>query len=144
MITVREILDSKGTTTYTINPDSTVYDAIAVLAKNRIGAMPVMDGDKLVGIFSERDYTTKIALMDKSSRDTKVSEIMTPDPISVDGDQKVSDCMRIMSEQHIRHLPVVEDGQLKGIISIKDLLTSMIKEKEYLIQQLETYISGPA
>ncbi len=144
MITVRQILDTKGTETQTTGPDTTVYDAISVLAEHRIGAMPVLDNGKLVGIFSERDYTTKIALKDLSSRNTTVKDIMTPKPLCVGPADKVSDCMRVMSEHHIRHLPVIENGTLIGIISIKDLLTSMIEEKEYLIKQLESYISGPA
>ncbi len=142
MRTVRQILDTKGTHIFTTSPDSTVYDAISILAQNRIGAVPVVESGKLVGIFSERDYTAKIALKDRSSRDTLVKDIMTPEPICVGPDDRVSDCMRMMSEHHIRHLPVLEDENLIGIISIKDLLTSMIEEKEYLIKQLESYISG--
>ncbi len=144
MITVRQLLQDKSTALLAAAPDDTVYDVIAIMAEKRIGAMPIMDGDRLVGMFSERDYLQKVVLKERRSRETKVSEIMTSPVITITPDTLISDCMVLMTEKHIRHLPVVDDGKVTAIISIGDVLKRIIHEKDFVIEQLEIYISGQA
>jgi len=119
-----------------------VFDAITIMADKRIGAMPVIDGERLVGMFSERDYLQKVVLRDHSSRETQVSEIMTTPVITITPDTVLSDCMVLMTEKRIRHLPVVEGGRVTGMISIGDALKCVINEKDFVIEQLGIYISG--
>jgi CBS domain-containing protein len=140
--TVQTILDAKGYDVVSIPSLATVYDAIAEMAARRIGALVVVTGSDLVGIVSERDYARKVILQGKSSRDTLVREIMTPSPITVSLADTVDECMRIVTENRIRHLPVVDNGQLRGMISIGDLVKAIISSQSYTIEQLHTYIAA--
>jgi signal-transduction protein with cAMP-binding, CBS, and nucleotidyltransferase domain len=143
MVTVQQILRDKGFDVWSIGPDSTVFEAVQMMADRKVGALPVVDwASNMVGIISERDYTRKIVLMDRSSRGTKVREIMTPDVFSVEPDRSVDECMMLMSNHRIRHLPVTEGGRVVGMLSIGDILKTIIAEKQLLIEQLENYISG--
>lgn len=138
----KSLLEHKGRDMWTISPEAMVLDAIHLMDEKNVGALPVMDGSKLVGIVSERDYMSKVMLKGKSSKETPVSDIMTRDVVTVNPDQNVSECMRIVSEHRIRHLPVVEDGQLLGIVSIGDLVKWTIATQRMTIEQLEAYIAG--
>jgi CBS domain-containing protein len=142
MTTIAFLLKNKGHEVWSVAPTDLVFDAITSMAEKGVGALLVMDADKLVGIFSERDYARKIVLEGKSSRDTSVDDIMTRDVIRASPDQSIEDCMSVMTENHIRHLPVVEDDQVIGVISIGDLVKVIIVEQKELITQLERYISG--
>lgn len=141
-IAARTLLDHKGRDLWTTAPDATVYDAIDIMTSRNIGALPVLEDERLVGIISERDYMCKVMLKGKSSRDTVVSEIMTRDVITVSPDRSVSDCMRIVTEHRIRHLPVVDGDELVGIVSIGDLVKWIIATQRMTIEQLERYIVG--
>ena len=123
-------------------PESTVFDAIKIMAEKNIGSLPVVDKGRLVGIFTERDYTRKIALAGKSSRDTKVTEITTKEVMTVTPDDSVEDCMRLMTDKRVRHLPIMEGGNLVGIISIGDLVNWIISTQNAEIEQMERYIAG--
>ncbi len=136
------VLHSKGSAVWTISPTATVFEAIRLLAQRNIGALPVMDGDKLVGIFSERDYTRKVALEGKNSRDTRVREIVSSDVISITPESSVEEAMRIMTENHIRHLPVLEHEKLVGFISIGDMVNWTISAQNAAIDQMESYLMG--
>lgn len=144
MVTVRQLLQGQASgEVWTVRPDNTVYEAIRFMAEKEVGAVPVVDEQGgLAGIFSERDYTRKIALKERSSKQTAVSEIMTAKVIAVTPSQTLEECMVLMSENRIRHLPVVENGRVIGMISIKDVLNTILSEKEYIIRQLENYITG--
>jgi len=143
MVIVQQILRNKGADVWTIPPDATVYEAVQMMADRQVGALPVVDwAENLVGIISERDYTRKIVLMDRSSRGTKVREIMTPRVFSVEPDRSVDECMVLMSDNRIRHLPVTEGSRVVGMLSIGDILKTILNEKQSLIEQLESYISG--
>ena len=141
-ISIHNLLDGKGYQIHSVSPDTTVYDAIKLMAELGIGALLVMENDRIAGIFSERDYTRKIVLNNRSSRDTPVRDIMTVNVISVNADQNIEDCMATMSRFEIRHLPVVDQGKPIGMLSVKDVLRSLLQEKEFIISQLENYISG--
>jgi CBS domain-containing protein len=136
------ILNQKGGNIFSISPDATVFDAIRVLDERNIGALLVMDGDKLVGLFSERDYTRKITLHGKRSRETKVSEVMSADLKTVNPREPVESCLRLMTDKRIRHLPVVEAERVVGVISIGDLVKHVISCQSATIAHLESYISG--
>lgn len=140
--TIRQILDEKGYHIHSVSPDTIVYDAIKLMGEAGIGALLVMEDGKLAGIFSERDYTRKIVLMNRSSKDTKVSEIMTTKVLYMTPDQTTDDCMAVMSKHHIRHLPVVENDKPIGMLSVMDVMKNVLMEKEFIISQLENYISG--
>ncbi len=142
MKTVKQILDGKGHTTWSVEPNSSVYSALQLMAEKGIGALLVIDNGKLVGVISERDYARKVILKGKSSLDTPVSEIMTPDVISVTPAQTVEECMALVTEKRIRHLPVLVKDQVIGIVSIGDLVKAVIDEKDFTIRQLESYITG--
>ena len=142
MTTIANLLKNKGHEVWSVAPTDLVFDAIKSMAEKGVGALLVMDADKLVGIFSERDYARKIVLEGKSSHDTSVADIMTRDVIRASPDQSIEDCMSVMTENHIRHLPVAEDDQIIGVISIGDLVKVIIVEQKELITQLERYISG--
>ena len=142
MVTVRQYLRIKGTQVWTARPDDTVYAALQRMADKDIGALLVLDGEQIVGIFSERDYARKVALHGKSSRDTRVGEIMTGWVAYVRPEQTIEECMALMTEMHTRHLPVIEEGRVVGLISIGDVVKSIISEQEFVIQQLEHYIMG--
>ena len=138
--TIREILDTKGYQIWSVSPDKNIFDALKLMADKNIGALVVLDGDKLVGIISERDYARKVALEGKSSKDLRVKEIMSGKVLFVDIDQSVEECMALMIEKRIRHLPVFENNRLTGIISIGDVVKAVIDEKEFVINQLVQYI----
>ena len=140
--TVGQVLAAKGTDVWTIAPDATVYDALRQLADRNVGALVVVEDGRVCGILSERDYARKIALLSRASQDTSVAEIMTADVKTVTRDRTVSECMNTMTERHIRHLPVVEDGELVGLISVGDIVKAVIAEQAFLIQALEQYITG--
>ncbi len=142
MITVRSLLQQKGTQTWTISPESTVFQALELLAEKNIGALPVVENGKLTGIFSERDYARKVVLQGKTSRDTQVRELMTSKVYFVKPQRSMEDCMRLMSEKHIRHLPVLDYGKLVGIITIGDVVKAIIGQQERMIRDLEGYVSG--
>lgn len=141
-IPVSSLLHHKGSVVWHIAPEATVFDAIKLMAEKNIGALPVMTNGLLVGIFTERDYTRKIALMGKTSKDTRVMEILSDKVICVTPNDSIEECMRLMTEHRIRHLPVVEDKQLLGIISIGDLVNWIISSQNSTIEQMEQYIAG--
>jgi CBS domain-containing protein len=142
MSTIKQILDTKGYTVWSIHPQESVFAAIKQMAEKEVGALVVLEGDRVVGIISERDYARKVALKGRSSRETAVRDIMTPDVIYVRLDQSIEECMTIVTERRIRHLPVLDGGRLVGIISIGDLVKVIIAEQQFIIEQLEHYISG--
>lgn len=139
---VRSILESKGSKIWSVTPDASVYEALVLLAERDVGALPVLSGGKLAGIFSERDYARKVALLGRSSKEMRVSEIMTADVITVTPDHTIDECMRLVTERHVRHLPVVEGDRLVGIISIGDLVNAIISAQAATIEHLSNYISG--
>lgn len=140
---VRQILNSKAQNyLWHVTPDHTVLEALQFMEEKNIGAVLVLENEELTGIFSERDYARKGILKGRASKDTLIRDVMTSPVITVDVEQKVEDCMQIMSEKHIRHLPVNENGQLFGIISINDIVTAIINEQKNRIQSLESYIAG--
>lgn len=141
MKTVKDVLDGKGYQVYSIAPTATVYEALKLMGEKEVGALAVTDGGRLVGIVSERDYARKVILRGRTSRDTFVREIMTSAVITTRLDQTVEECMALMTDRRIRHLPVMEAGQLIGMISIGDLVKSIIAEQQFMIEQLETYIT---
>ncbi len=140
MKTVGEILKQHDGTLWQIRPDITVFDALQTLAQYEVGALLVMDGDRLVGVFSERDYTRKISLQGRNSKETLVSEIMTSDLFTVTRRTRTRDCMALMSEKKIRHLPVLEGATVLGMISIRDIMNDIIADHEMTIDQLHSYI----
>jgi len=143
MKTVAELLRTKPARNIVkVRPELSVLEAIKVLASEDIGAAVVMNGERLVGIFSERDYTRKVILKGRSSDSTRVEEIMTPNVITVTPRTKTRDCMAIMTEKTIRHLPVVDDGRVVGMVSIRDIVGDIIADQDFTIEQLEHYISG--
>ncbi|MGE5129727.1 MAG: CBS domain-containing protein [Sphingomonadaceae bacterium] len=143
MRSVGEILRFKADrTVHTIKPDASVFEAVKLMAERNIGALVVTEGDEMVGMITERDYARKITLMSRSSKETMVREIMTSGVIHVDPSQESLECMRLMTERRVRHLPVIDDGSLVGIVSIGDLVKDIISEQEFVIQQLEHYITG--
>ena len=140
---VKDVLSAKGNNeTFSIAPSATVWDAITLMTEKGVGALLVTDNEALVGIVSERDYLKKVALMGRASQTTAVSEIMTPNPFTVSTREDMEACMELMTEKRIRHLPVVDNGKLIAMISIRDLLESTMEEQKHLIQQLEQYIRG--
>ena len=143
MDTVRDILRIKGNVIYTVNPDSSVYDALELLEGKNLGSLVVVEKDgTLDGIFTERDYARKIILKGRSSRETKVRDIMTDDPIFVTPDSKIQHCMQLMTNKFIRHLPVLDNGKLIGLISIGDVVKYIIDQKDFIIENLEHYITS--
>lgn len=142
MKTVQQLLDSKAHRLVSVSPDTTVYDALKLMADKEIGAVVVLDGERLAGIFSERDYARKVILFGKSSRETRVSEIMTSKVVCVRPSNTVDECMALMTDKRIRHLPVLEGKRVIGVISIGDVVKEMLAEQQFIIQQLEHYIAG--
>ncbi len=142
MTIINELLKSKGHDVWAIAPGDVVYNAIKMMADKGVGALLVMDGDKLAGIISERDYARKVILQGRSSKDTQVRDIMTTPVICARPEQTVEVGMALMTEKRIRHLPIVEEGRIVGVVSIGDLVKSVLAEKEFLIGQLETYIAS--
>jgi len=142
MRTVREILQSKGPVVWTISPEATVYEALKMMAEKDLGALLVTRGTEILGIISERDYARKVVLKGKFSRDVPVSEIMTSRVLYVGPSQTTDECMALMIDKRVRHLPVVENECLVGFISVGDVVKSVIDEKQLLITELENYITG--
>ncbi len=140
MKTVKEILEAKSHKLLSISPQASVLDALELMADRDVGALVVLDGDGLAGIFSERDYARKVILHGKSSKATPVSEIMTHKVVCVRPDQSVEECMALMTDKRIRHLPVLEDRKVIGVISIGDVVKEVISEQRFVIEQLEHYI----
>ena len=140
--TIDSILNQKRGEVFSVSPDATVYDAIAMMAEKNVGALLVVEDGKLVGILSERDYTRKVMLRGKRSRETLVREIMSSQLTTVDPKQGVDECLRFMTEKRVRHLPVVKDAEICGVISIGDLVKHIISVQNATIDQLERYISG--
>ena len=139
---VGSILAHKGSAVWSIAPNSMVFEAIQLMADKNVGALPVVDDGQLVGMISERDYTRKVILKGKSSKDTPVREIMTQEPVSVNAADSVSDCLRVMTDSRIRHLPVMEGRKLVGLVSIGDLVKWTISAQTATIDALEKYITG--
>lgn len=145
MTRVKDILAAKGRDVWSIGPAQSVYQAIEMMALREVGALTVVnDNGELVGIVSERDYARKVILANRSSRETLVSEIMTSDVVSVAEDTRLDACMSLMTERKVRHLPVLEDGRLAGIVSVGDIVKTIIDEQSTAIDQLERYIKGEA
>jgi CBS domain-containing protein len=142
MTIVNQILNTKGNQVYTVAPEATVFEALRLMAETDVGALVVTRDERVVGIFSERDYARKIILQGKSSKETRVEEIMTPEVITIRPDTSVTRCMEMMTKHHIRHLPVLSGEQLAGVISIGDVVKSIITEQENIIHHLEGYIAG--
>jgi CBS domain-containing protein len=140
--TVKEILRTKGYDVWSTTPDATVFDALTEMAQKDVGALTVMENGRLAGIISERDYARKVILQGKTSRTTLVHEIMSSPVIYVTPEQTVEECMTLLTGRRIRHLPVMENDQVVGIISIGDLVKAIITEQQFLIEQLESYING--
>lgn len=141
MATVRQILEKKGNQVWTITAEHTVYDALRLMGEKEIGALAVVAEGQVVGMISERDYARKVVLKGKTSRETQVREIMTTPVLFVSPEQSVAECMTIMTEKRVRHLPVLENGALVGMISQGDLVKSIIDEQQFIIGQLESYIA---
>jgi CBS domain-containing protein len=139
---VKDILEVKGRSVWSIEPNASVYDAMKLMADKQVGALLVMEGSRLVGIISERDYARKVILQGRSSRTTQVHEIMTARVAYAEPEQNIEECMALMTEKRIRHLPVIEAGQVAGVISIGDLVKSIIAEQKFIIEQLERYITS--
>ena len=142
MKTVQQVLHAKSGPVLSVSPDATVYDALALLARHDIGALVVLEDDRLCGMFSERDYARKVILLGRSSRTMPVAEIMTRDVVTVTPGHTVDDCMAVMTDHHIRHLPVLDDQQVVGLVSIGDLVKAQLDEQRFHIEQLEHYIAS--
>ncbi|HTD16003.1 MAG TPA: CBS domain-containing protein [Chthoniobacterales bacterium] len=140
---VGAILAHKGSAVWSIAPNSMIFDAIQLMADKNVGALPVVENGQLVGMLSERDYTRKVSLKGKSSKDTPVREIMTQDVVTVTVADTVSECMQVMTNSHIRHLPVMEGNRIVGLVSLGDLVKWTISAQEATIEALQQYISGP-
>lgn len=142
MKTVRKLLQAKGSTVWSIPPDASVFEAIRTMAEKHVGALVVMQEGKPVGILSERDYLTKVILKDRSSKSTQVREIMTSKLVCIRPESTIEECMAVMTERQIRHLPVLEKDTVVGMVSMRDVVREVISEKEFIINQLEKYITG--
>jgi CBS domain-containing protein len=142
MQTLKSLLDGKGHSVLAVSPDAPVIEAVRLMAESHVGALLVMKGDLLIGIISERDYARKVVLMGRSSSDTPVRDIMTSPVVTVPPDYSVHDAMQIMTQRRVRHLPVVSDDAVQGVVSIGDLVKSVIEEQRHHIENLETYIRG--
>lgn len=139
---IKDLLNNKGQEVWSVRSDTTVYEAIKLMAEKGVGALMVVDDGNPAGIISERDYARKVILQERSSRDTAVSEIMTSPVIHTSPDRSVSECMSLMTANKIRHLPVMDDGALTGMVSIGDLVKATIDDQQATIEQLERYIAG--
>jgi CBS domain-containing protein len=142
MPNVQDVLNEKGHDIYKIGPDDTVFEALRVMAEHEVGALPVLEGDRLVGLISERDYARKVILLERSSHNTPVRDIMTSRVTCVEPTRTVEECMALMTDKRTRHLPVLENGRLIGLVSIGDLVKAIIDEQQFIISQLETYIAS--
>ena len=140
--TISAVLRGKGSQVFSVSPQTMVYEAIRIMAEKNVGALVVLEGDRLAGLFSERDYTRKIALLGKSSQQTPVAEALSAPVVSVPADATVEECMRLMTHHRVRHLPVMEGQKLLGIVSIGDLVNWIISAQGQEIDQLRTFITG--
>jgi len=141
-MTVKQVLETKGSKVYSVGPEATVMDALTAMAEHDIGAVLITQGDRLMGIFTERDYARKVALRGKSSKDTNISELMTPNVCTITPSHNMDQVMNIMTENRFRHLPVVDHGKIVGIVTIGDVVKAVIAMQEATIQHLSSYISG--
>jgi CBS domain-containing protein len=139
---VRNILHNKGNAVYSVDPDMMVYRAIELMCEKNIGGLLIVENGKLAGIFTERDYARKLILKGKSSKDTPIKDLMTSNLVTVSPDTSIDDCMRVMTGRKIRHLPVLDNGNLVGVISIGDVVHYVIEEQKSIIEHLEHYITG--
>ncbi len=142
MATVRDMIRKKGTEVFTIAPQATVLDALKLMAQHNIGALLVTTEDKIDGILSERDCVRKVELLGRDVKNTKVSDIMTSDVVTVDCSQPLEECMELMIEKNIRHLPVYDGGELAGLLSVRDVLKEVVEVQQMMLSQLERYITG--
>lgn len=142
MKTIKQLLEKKGRTIWSIGPDDSVYNAIALMAEKGIGALIVIDNNKPVGIVSERDYARKVVLKGRSSTATRIRDIMSSPVIYAGTDQTIEGCMALMTDKRIRHLPILEKGELFAVISIGDLVKTIIEEQRFVIEQLQSYINS--
>jgi len=142
MPTIRDILKVKGTDVWCVEPDATVFDALRRMAEKEVGALVVTEGAQVVGLISEREYARKVVLQGRTSSTTLVKEIMISPVVYIHRDQAIEECMSLMTEKRTRHLPVIEDGKLVGLISIGDIVKSIIADQRFLIEQLVRYVSG--
>jgi len=140
--TVRQLLQSKGAQVWSVAPDESVFEALELMAEKNVGALMVVEGGALVGMFSERDYARKVILHGRASRDTAVREVMSERVVTVSPEKTVADCMVLMTENRIRHLPVVEGDRTVGLVSIGDVVKAIISEQSFVIDQLQNYIQG--
>jgi len=139
---VKDILEAKGYQVWSIHPDATVYDALTLMAEKNVGALVVVEGERPVGVISERDYARNMILKGRTSRDTAIREIMRPLAVTVRPEQDLEECMELMTDKRVRHLPVIQGDKLIGMISIGDIVKGIISTKEFMIEQLEKYIKG--
>jgi len=139
---VRNILEAKGNATFSISPDTIVYHALEIMVEKNVSALLVTENEKLTGIFSEKDCARKVILKGKSSKETRIGEIMTSNLITVSPDNSIEDCMQLMTDHFIRHLPVMDNDTLVGIISIGDVVKHIIEEQKFIIRNMEHYITG--
>ncbi len=142
MQTIKTFLERSPRSLHTVQNNQTVWEALDIMATNNIGALPVLSGESMVGIFSERDYARRVELKGKQTRETLIQDVMTAEFITVSPEQKMDECMQIMTDMRIRHLPVMNDNKIIGMVSIGDVLFVMIAEQKHLIEQLHSYISG--
>jgi CBS domain-containing protein len=140
--TIDPLLEQKGATIWSVSPETTVFEAIKLMSEKNIGALLVMNADKLVGVFTERDYTRKVILKGKSSKETPVREIIASPAIAVEPGETIEECMRLMTEHRVRHLPVLDGGQVIGVLSIGDLVNWIISAQHVALAQMQDYISG--
>jgi CBS domain-containing protein len=141
-VSVRQVLEAKGAQVHSVSPGASVFEALEVMAKHDIGAVVVAEGECIAGIFTERDYARKVILKGKASKETRVGDLMTPNVLTVSPSQSVDDCMQLMTENRVRHLPVVDRGRLVGIVTIGDAVKTVIAHQEATIRQLSSYIAG--
>ena len=140
MSKIRDVLNKKGSEVWSVNQGATVYDALKLMAKKNVGGLPVVDGDRLVGIFTERDYARKVILKDRSSKATRVEELMTEEVYTLTPDGTIDECMALMNDAHCRHVPVLEGETLVGLVSIGDIVNAKIRQQNIQIRSLEQYI----
>ncbi|MBI4552451.1 MAG: CBS domain-containing protein [Candidatus Latescibacteria bacterium] len=142
MTTVKELLKAKGEEIWSITPDTSVYTALEIMAEKNVGALLVVEGEQLVGIFSERDYARKGILKGRASKDTPVRDVMTGRVFSIHPDNSLDDCLKLMTDKHIRHLPILDNDRLRGMLTIGDVVKHIISEQQTTIQSLEEYIGA--
>ena len=142
MTTIAQLLNTKGNQVWSVKPEATIFEALEIMSEKEIGALLVMEDGKLTGIFSERDYARKVILKGKSSKETLVEELMTKKVFYIDSQNTINDCMAMMTAKRIRHVPVIEDNQVVGIVTIGDVVNQIISEQEVTINHLENYITG--